>query len=304
MELLSDTNYLKQYANLHLHSTHSDGEYSPSELVYIAKKEGYKALALTDHDTVSGVKELISTCKKEGMECVTGVEFTCTGLGEAFHVTGLDFDIEDKNIQDYCVCMAERETFRTKTLFELGIKKGRIKNVTWEEVQQHHPGISWLCVDHVFRTLVNKGILTMYNYREFYDANFGHGPEFQFVYKEMPHRIYEVQEVIDLINNAGGVAVLAHGHNQLQCVPELVEMGLKGIEVWHDLMTPEERCEAVNLAQKYNLYISGGTDHGGKLGGLDKFDPEGKIYGKYNHLPLMYGTSEINFNALKKRIYG
>ena len=120
----------------------------------------------------------------------------------------------------------------------------------------------------------------------------------------MPHRIYTVNEVIEIINRAGGIATLAHGHNQLQCVPTLVEMGLKGIEVWHDLLTSEERSEAEYLAKKYNLYISGGTDHGGKLGGMDKFDPEGKLYGIYNHLPLMYGTSEMNFNAIKKRIYG
>lgn len=303
MDAMTNQSYLKQYANLHLHSTHSDGEYSPAELVHMAKKEGYKALALTDHDTISGVKEFNAACKEAGMECVTGVEFTCTGLGEDFHITALDLDIENKAIQEYCACMGERETFRTKALFEFGVERGRIKNVTWEEVKQLHPGVSWLCVDHVFRTLVAKGLLTMYDYREFYDANFDHTPEFQFVYEKMPHRIYTANEVIEMINSAGGIATLAHGHNQLHCVPQLVEMGLKGIEVWHDLMTAEERTKAENLAAKYNLYISGGTDHGGKLGGLDKFDPQGKIYGKYNHLPLMYGTSETNFRAIKNRLY-
>ncbi len=299
-----NTNYEKQYGNLHLHSTHSDGEYSPSELVAIAKEEGYKALALTDHDTVSGVPEFLDACKKQGLDCVSGVEFTCQGLGEDFHLTALDFDINNKEITEYCLKMGERETYRTKRLFDKGVEKGTLKGVTWDDVVECNKGVVWFCVDHVFRTFVKKNLLTMFDYRNFYDTNFGHGPDNQFVYAEMPHRYYTPQELCEMVNAAGGITVLAHGHNQLHCIPELVKMGLKGLEVWHDLMTPEEREEAVRLAKEYNLYISGGTDHGGKLGGLDRFDPEGKIYGKYNHLPLMFGTSEENFKAIKNRIYG
>ena len=79
------------YANLHLHSTHSDGVYSPTELVKIAKEEGYKALAITDHDVASAYDELKSACEREGMECIFGVEFTVSEPFP-FHIVGFDFD--------------------------------------------------------------------------------------------------------------------------------------------------------------------------------------------------------------------
>ena len=64
------------YANLHTHSTHSDGQFSPSQLARVAKEEGYRALSLTDHDTATGFGELKAECDKLGMECIFGTEFT------------------------------------------------------------------------------------------------------------------------------------------------------------------------------------------------------------------------------------
>ena len=67
---------MKKYANLHSHSTHSDGVYTPEELVRIAKDEGYSALAITDHDVATAYPELKATCDKVGMEAIFGCEFT------------------------------------------------------------------------------------------------------------------------------------------------------------------------------------------------------------------------------------
>ena len=67
---------MKLYANLHLHSTHSDGVYTPAELARLAFEEGYKAAALTDHDAVSGNFEFMAACKELGMESLFGIEFS------------------------------------------------------------------------------------------------------------------------------------------------------------------------------------------------------------------------------------
>ncbi len=297
-------NKVIQFANLHMHSTHSDGEFSPTTLVEMAKDEGYKAVALTDHDSMSGVPEFIDACNKNGLEYVTGIEFTCVGVEEAYHITGLDFDINHKGVQEYCALMAERETFRTRTLFDKGSKGGTLMGITWEDVEKANPGIVWFCVDHVFRTLLKRGDVTMLDYNNFYKTYFNHGPENQFVYDIMPNRLWEPDEVIDLINSAGGIATLAHPHNQLQYVPGLVKLGLKGIEAWHPDLDLDEIRETEKIAKEYNLYISGGTDHSGKLGGMDRFDPGGKLHGLFDVPPLMHGTSEENFRAIKDRIYG
>lgn len=296
-------NFKKLYANLHMHSIHSDGEFTPTELVAMARGEGYGAVALTDHDAMSGIEEYTDACKRMCMEYITGIEFTCVG-DDHFHITGLDFDINDKGIREYCRLMAERETFRTKTLFDIDIEKGIIEGIDWEDVKRANPGVEWLCVDHVFRTLLKKGDVTMKDYDNFRKTAFGYGPENQFVYDIMPSRIWEVHEVIELINNAGGIATIAHPKNQLQFVPDLVKMGLKGIEVWHPDLNDEDSYEAEKIAKKYNLYISGGTDHHGLLGGMDRFDPDGKLRPPFNIPSQKYGTSEENFRAIKDRIYG
>ena len=83
------------YANLHLHSTHSDGVYSPAELVRIAKEEGYRAIAITDHDTATAYPELKKACEEANIDCIFGVEFSApsvllkdhVGLSHTFHIT-------------------------------------------------------------------------------------------------------------------------------------------------------------------------------------------------------------------------
>jgi len=292
-------NYEKKYANLHFHSTHSDGVYTPAELVRLAKKEGYKAVALTDHDTITGVPELIAECEKEGMEYITGAEFTCQGFGLDYHITGLDIDLTNKALQQYCAYMGEKETHRTKTLFEQGIERGTLKDITWDEVVEFNKDVIWFCNDHVFAAMLNKGVAKKSDYDEFFKSNFTHRLPY-----ETPYKIYSAEEVISIIKGAGGIATLAHGTGQLHTVEGLIEMGLGGIEVWHRLLKPEEREEAERLAKKYNLYISGGTDHAGILGGLDLYSADGLVPERLRVPSLMHGTSEENFRNIKNRIYG
>lgn len=291
--------YEPKFANLHLHSTHSDGVYSPAELVRLAKKEGYKALAVTDHDVITGIPEMIAECEKEGMEYIKGAEFTCQGFGLDYHIVGLDIDTSNQALRDYCAYMGEKETHRTKTLFDQGLERGTLKNITWDEVLEHNKDIVWFCVDHVFAAMRAKGVIELCDYNEFFMANFTHRLPY-----ETPYKIYSAEEVIKIIKDAGGIAVLAHPHDQLHTVDGLVELGLGGIEVWHRMLTPEERVQAEALAKKHNLYISGGTDHSGMLGGLDHYEPDGKLPEKHNVPSLMHGTSEENFRNIKNRIYG
>ena len=87
---------MKLYATLHSHSTHSDGVYTPTELVQVAKNEGYKAIALTDHDVASGAPEMRKACAEEGLEYLFGCEFSSPwkAKGIDFHITAYHFDPE------------------------------------------------------------------------------------------------------------------------------------------------------------------------------------------------------------------
>ncbi len=123
--------YMKMYANLHNHSTHSDGVYDPAEIVEIAQKEGYKAFAVTDHDTATACEPVRIECEKRGMEWLLGVEFSspCTELGTSFHIVGFNFDPEYAPMKKYLEERSFCESYRTKILFENGlrIRKGLFK---------------------------------------------------------------------------------------------------------------------------------------------------------------------------------
>ena len=119
------------YANLHTHSTHSDGQFTPAQLARVAKAEGYRALALTDHDTVTGYGELKAECGKLGLECIFGAEFTAPssllarpGKSDGqFHLTAYHFDPEFPAMKEYLRGMSLREADQTRVhLQEDGFK--------------------------------------------------------------------------------------------------------------------------------------------------------------------------------------
>ncbi len=199
---------LEIYASLHAHSTHSDGVYSPRELARIAKEEGYSAMAVTDHDTVTANEELRIECERLGLESIFGCEFSTRSktTGLAYHITAFHFDKEHPEMKKYLEDLSEKETHQTRELFRRGVEIGYIKGISWEEV-------------------------------------------------------------IDLVHRAGGICCLAHPTRQLHTVEALVSIGIDGIEVWHNELSTEEKREALALARKFDLYVSGGADHHGLLGG-------------------------------------
>lgn len=110
-------------------------------------------------------------------------------------------------------------------------------------------------------------------------------------------------EIIQLIRDAGGIAILAHPHEQLQYMEALMEMGICGLELSHHLLTPEEQAAAMQLALEKNLYISGGSDHRGQCSGYyERYTTPEEC--PYYVPPLSFGTSKEFFDEIKnKRIY-
>ena len=290
----------KKYANLHFHSTHSDGVDTPEKLVEIAVAEGYKALALTDHDTATGTDELIEACKKHNLEYILGTEFTGVAFGIQFHIVGLDFDPNHPRMKEHLEYMSKKCVYRTKGLFDQGVARGTITGITWEEVAEANKGITYLCVDHVFRALRKKNIIQDKDYDNFHWENFSYyNRPFENIYHDR-----SAEEVISIINDAGGVAILAHpGKELLPHLPELIDMGIKGVESWHPNHSDEVATEIERLAEKYNLYISGGTDHSGLMGGHYQYcdDP---TQDKHYVPSLKYGVTEENFRKIKNRVLG
>lgn len=290
--------YKKMYANLHFHSTHSDGEDTIGKLIEIALEEGYKALALADHNTVTGWTEMEEECKSAGLNFLKATEFSVGSktFDTDFHIVGFDFDAEEPDMSAYLKEMSEAQINKTKNGFKYCLENGIIRDIIWEEIESDNKGLMYLCHDHIFRTMKKKGILKDKDYVSFCE-------DWVKIPREKPFEYREPKEIISLIKNAGGVAVLAHPNEKFQYVEELVKMGLGGIESWHPELTDEEAVYAEELAKKYNLYISGGTDHSGLMGGQYKFY-EGKDENPFYTPSLKYGATEENFMKLKERILG
>lgn len=290
---------MKPYANLHLHSTHSDGPYSPAELVSVAKSEGYRALAISDHDTASAYPELVAACEREGMECIFAVEFSVSEPA-SFHIVGFDFDPEYPQMKKYLADMALRQTDNTKKCFDEALEAGNITGITWEEVLEHNRGIPWLCNNHVFEAMKAKGIVEQSNYMAWFDLNFrDQRKKYKPIYNFKP-----LGELVALIKEAGGFAVCAHpGKRQLDNFELLMECGVEGLEVLHPDLSPEERSRALALCLEHNLYISGGSDHSGLCGGYySSYPTEEALHASPHYIePLSAGTYEKYFREIQTR---
>jgi len=101
---------------MHLHSTHSDGQFTPYQLALLAKSLGYRGVVLSDHDVISGVSELIRVARKLDMECMTGVEFCCKQWGEEFHILGYDFDINNEELRNFIKLLCQYRNEHTRDI--------------------------------------------------------------------------------------------------------------------------------------------------------------------------------------------
>ncbi len=292
---------MKVYASLHAHSTHSDGVYSPEELAQIGQAEGYRALVLTDHDTVTGTGEMMAACKKRGMECMLGVEFS-TKLREnnqTLHITAFHFDPEYPPMKEYLRLLSKKEADQTEALFYRGIEIGYIKGITWDEVLEYNKGITWLCNEHVFRAMKAKGLIDDLHYEEFFDTCYGK------YRKTVPStiRFMYTDDLIALVHAASGIVCMAHPmppYGNLDVARKLVEQGLDGIEVWHAMLKGTDRREALALAREYDLYVSGGADHEGLLGGqYSRFENPQET--PYYFPPLTLGTTKYFYEEIRDR---
>jgi predicted metal-dependent phosphoesterase TrpH len=284
---------MKLYANLHTHSTHSDGKFSPAELAKIAYDEGYRAFSVTDHDTVTGNAEGKAAAEALGMEYIFGAEFRASS---GPHIVGFDFDPEYPKMKEYLRQMSFNSAEQTRIIFEWAVEKGNIKGITWDEVLAYNEGISWLCNDHVFRAMLAKGLLTKLDYYDFFLTNFRKQrgmvpPTYQFL---------DSEELLTLIHDAGGLVVFAHPHNMIDRVKALIPLGLDGVEIYHPGMTSEEQRELMKLAYENDLFISGGTDHAGLCGGMyASFEEPEKC--KFYLEPGSFGVMKQHFDELKAR---
>lgn len=247
--------------DLHTHSTCSDGSMRPAEVVQCAKEHGLCAMALSDHDTVAGVEEAMQAGKKLGVEVIPAIELSAQSETET-HMLGYFVDVHNRQLHDTMRRVIEVRQQRSQdncdALRRLGF------DVTMEEAAQLAGG-EMLCRAHFARLLVNKGYCS--SVKEAFDVYLGVGkPAYS------SRQALTDIEAIELIHEAGGIAVAAH-LNQMKrddehldaYIRRLKEAGLDGVEGYYTEYTPDMFLKYNALARKYDLIISGGSDFHGAM---------------------------------------
>ncbi|MBR6888253.1 MAG: PHP domain-containing protein [Selenomonadaceae bacterium] len=243
--------------DLHTHTNFSDGSYSPEELVAAAKKIGLHYLAITDHDTIDGVRQLYENglYPDRIVNIIPGVELSANHPERDIHIVGYNIDIYNEALLEMIDKIIEARWERFSEIINiLQTKKFNIREADVLKIAGTSRSIGRA---HIARTLVKIGAFR--NVREAFEKMLGKGsPAY------VPRYLPEVDEVIDEIHQAGGVATLAHpklvGDDDL--VEELCKK-LDGLEVYYPFHKPDETQHYFFLAKKYNLLITGGSDFHG-----------------------------------------
>jgi len=240
--------------DLHIHSTISDGTLTPSEIVLMALARGLTAIALTDHDTLGGVKKAQRAACDTGLEVISGVEINADGGQRDLHILGYYVDPENGPLQERLQAMQEARIGRARRVIERLRELGMALEM--EEVQALAGGGS-IGRPHVARALLNRGYVG--TFQEAFDRFLGRDG-----LAYVPRLRLAPPEAIQAILEAGGIPVLAHpahsGPSAVARIPELVNCGLRGLEVYYPHHSSAEAELLLELCQKHTLLATGGTD--------------------------------------------
>jgi len=244
-------------ADMHLHTSMSDGLLSPQELILKIKNAGITIFSITDHDTVAALDEMKRRSEFFGLTAVPGVELSAEYNNCDMHFTGYFINYHSKRFLDYLYLFRRRRFQRAQEILIKLIKLGI--TISMDRIAEL-AGNGPIGRPHLADAMIEVGAVDSRN--EAFDKYLNKdGP----VYVEK-YRI-TAQEVIELIHSIGGAAFLAHpGINDLEkTIPEIKELGLDGIEIIHPKHTEDQTKKFEALAGKMSLLTTGGSDfHGGE----------------------------------------
>ncbi len=247
--------------DLHTHTNHSDGSSTPAELVAEAKKLNI-IIALTDHNTVTGLPEFLSEAERLGVTAVGGTELSTVHRGEEFHLIGLFIEPEhyeavESLCREYHLLKEESNIRLVERLYEAGyiIDYARVKsrNVKGNVNRAH-----------IAAELVEKGYAS--SITDAFDRLLDEKCGFY-----IPPRRLELTDAIRFLRGIHALPILAHPLKDIdsaglcEILPELIEAGLVGMETMHSSYSNERIAASREIAKDFGLYESGGSDYHGSI---------------------------------------
>lgn len=253
----------KNLIDLHLHTCYSDGELTPDDLIKLAESKNLKTIAITDHDTLLGVKNI--TYKTNKIKVIKGIELSAKVDKGRMHILGYDIDINNSKLNNKMNELRDNSLHSVLSLMEqlkndYDIRFGYddIKDMINSNRNLGRPELAKLFVKYKIVSSVqeafDKYLIEAYDKIKKYNKGINY------------------EECIDLIISSGGIPILAHPKTLkleekelCSLIEDMIKKGLKGIEVYHSSHTAEETSLYLKIANKYNLFVSGGSDYHGPL---------------------------------------
>lgn len=271
---------LSRKVDLHMHTSYSDGQNTPEELILKVKEAGIDIISITDHDTVAGIEESIEIGKRYGIEVIPGLEISSDIRDREVHILGYFINPQNKELEEYLKFFrAERIKRAARIAEKLNVLGLEIQLEDIMEVAKN----SAVGRPHIAKAMVNKGLVS--NYYEAFSKYIGNGcPAYERKVHVSPRSAFKI------ISDAGGLSFIAHPGNLPDIIMvELIEAGLDGIEVLHPSHLPYQVKHYRGIVNEYFLLESGGSDfHGGERNDLENL-------GKYS-----IGVAKVD--AMRKQL--
>lgn len=250
---------MAKLCDLHTHSVYSDGTFTPAELIDAAISSGLSALALTDHNTITGLNDFTEAAKGKPIEIVRGTEFTTAYEGTELHILGLFIQPESYSAINEYINKATilKEESNYKLIKKLRDRGYDIRYVDILEGSKGHVNRANIAAE-----LLKKGYIK--SIAEAFDTLLSKS----YGLYEPPERLSAL-ETISFIRSIGAVAVWAHPYFHMnfeqaeEFLPKAVDSGLQGMETLYTLYDEYTTERAVEVSQRYGLLQSGGSDFHG-----------------------------------------
>jgi hypothetical protein len=245
--------------DLHMHTNASDGRSTPEELVARASAVGIRTLSVTDHDTMASVPAASRAAAAAGIELVPGIEMTAVYDGRDVHVLGYYVDADARELREHTETQRTSRVQRAREIADRLASLGAPIDIEGLVARAPAGDAKSLARPQIARALVEAGHVG--SVQEAFDRFLGDGcPAY------LPNAGKSPEEVVAIINRAGGIASLAHPGplNQDELIPRLAEAGLAALEAYHCAHDESARQRYVALARRHGLAISGGSDYHGE----------------------------------------
>jgi len=246
---------MKPIADLHTHTTYSDGKLSVAELFEKAEKTGLAALSITDHDSVDGCVVALDIKTEYNLDFISGIEFSCYEDGREHHVLGYHMDVHNKVLLS---TLQEFKKARLKRAQKILEKLNNMSLTLDIDLILQIAGEAPITRPHIAEAMMDKGYIS--NLKEAFVHYLGEGKP---AYEAKSN--FSVQRAIKLINECGGVAVLAHPARSMpsDTLYKVIEQGLDGVEVVHPMHDESLQKYYHTIASQYWLLETGGSDFHG-----------------------------------------